>query len=202
MSVPQPIKRYTPQEYYRLEREATYKSDYYNGEIFNMSGGTARHSLISANIGGELRARLKGKPCRAYESNMRLKIKATGLRTYPDVGVYCGALEYDPEDDGIETVTNPTVVFEVLSKSTEGYDRGFKAENYRKVETLQAYIFVSQDSPHMEIAQRQEDGTWKLSEASGMDAVVTVPGIGVELPLAEVYDQVEFEAAENQSRGG
>lgn len=192
MSVPQTIKRYTPQDYYRLERAATYKSDYYDGEIFNMSGGTARHSLISLNISGELRLRLKGKPCTAYESNLRVKIKATGLRTYPDVGVYCAPLVYDPEDDGIETVTNPTVIFEVLSKSTEGYDRGFKAENYRKIETLKAYIFVSQNSPHVEITERQADGTWKLSEASGVDATVTVPGIGVDLPLAEVYDRVEF----------
>ena len=192
MSLPQSIKRYSPQEYYQLERSATYKSDYYNGEIFNMSGGTARHSVIMLNIGGELRARLKGKPCRAYESNLRLRIKATGLRTYPDVSVYCAPLEYDPEGDGIETAMNPTVLFEVLSKSTEGYDRGFKAENYRKVETLKAYIFVSQDSPHVEITERQSDGTWKLSEASGLDAVVTISGIGVQLPLAEVYDRVEF----------
>jgi len=175
-----------------MERVATYKSDYYDGEIFNMSGGTARHSLITANLVVAIGYRLRGKPCVVYESNMRLKIISTGLRTYPDVGVYCAPLEYDPEDDGIETVTNPTVIFEVLSKTTEGYDRGFKAENYRKIETLKAYIFVSQTSPHVEITERQGDGTWKLSEASGIQAIVTVPGIGVDLPLAEVYDRVDF----------
>lgn len=194
MSVPQPVKRYTPQEYYRMERAASYKSDYYKGEIFNMSGGTARHSLIIMNIGGELRIRLKGKPCTPYESNLRLKIKSTGLRTYPDVGVYCGPLEFDPEDDGIETVTNPTAVFEVLSKSTEGYDRGFKAENYRKIETLHSYVFVSQNSPHVEIAERQGNGTWSLREANGLEAVLTIPSIGVDLPLAEIYDRIEFGA--------
>src|SRR4051794_35245398 len=130
MTSPQPVKRFTPAEYYALEREADYKSDYYRGEIFAMAGGSAGHSLITANIGGEVRQRLKGKPCRAYESNLRLGVLATGLRCYPDLSIYCGPLQFDPEDKSGETATNPTLLFEVLSKSTEGYDRGAKAENY------------------------------------------------------------------------
>src|SRR4051812_271610 len=98
MSRAQSTKHYTPAEYYELERAADYKSDYYRGEIFAMSGGTARHSLISNNISGETRQRLKGKPCRAYESNLRIKVKATGLRTYPDATVICGPIEFDEED--------------------------------------------------------------------------------------------------------
>jgi len=119
-----PIKRrYTPAEYYALEHEAEYKSDYYEGEIFNMSGGMATHSLISVNIVGELRQRLKGKPCTAYESNLRFKIEDSSLRTYPDASVYCEPLRFDPEDPRNTTATNPKVVFEVLSPSTEAYDR-------------------------------------------------------------------------------
>jgi Uma2 family endonuclease len=192
MAVPQPLKRYTPQEYYALEREAEYKSDYYQGEIFNMSGGTARHSLISVNLGREVSSRLKGKPCRAYESNLRLVVLATGLRCYPDLSVYCGPLHFDPEDKSGETATNPTLLVEVLSKSTEGYDRGLKAENYRRIESLRAYVLVSQVKAHVEVYERQPSGSWLLRDANGPDAVLALPAIGVELPLAEIYDGVEF----------
>lgn len=196
MSLPQCIKRFTPREYYELERKAEYKSDYYDGEIFAMSGGTSRHSVIILNIGGELRQRLKGKPCNPYESNLRLKVMATGLRTYPDVSVYCGPLERDEEDPYEETYINPTVVFEVLSKSTEGYDRGWKAENYRQIESLKAYVLVSQESPHVEIFERQPDRSWRLRETRGLDTILTISAIQVELPLAEIYDRVDFAVGE------
>jgi Uma2 family endonuclease len=199
MTVAQPIKRYTPQEYYRLERAAHYKSDYYNGEIFDMSGGTIRHSLITANIVGELRQHLKGKPCTAYESNLRLVVKATGLRCYPDASVYCQPLEPDDEDSSGETVINPTVLFEVLSKSTEGYDRGFKSRNYRQIKSLRAYAMVSQEMPHVEIYVRQQDGSWLLSDARGLDGVLQISAIDVELPLAEIYHRVDFTAIEPES---
>jgi Uma2 family endonuclease len=157
MTRPQPVKRFTPEEYYRLERDASYKSDFYDGEIFAMAGGTSRRSIIAFNIAGELRQQLKGKPCAPYESNQRLMVKATGLRVYPDVSVYCGSLEYDERDPGSETATNPTLLFEVLSRTTEACDRGFKAENYRRIATLRAYVLVSQDSPHVEVYERQSD---------------------------------------------
>ena len=192
MTLAHPVKRYTPQEYYALERAADYKSEYYKGEIFAMSGGTARHSLISVNIAGEIRQRLKGKPCRAYESNLRLKVAATGLRTYPDASVYCGPLQYDPEDDGVETVTNPTVVFEVLSKSTEGYDRGDKADQYRRIDSLRAYVLVSQAAPHVEIYLRQPNGDWTLHVEEGLQATLAIAAINVDLPLSEIYDGVDF----------
>jgi Uma2 family endonuclease len=196
MGIPQPVKRYTPQEYYALERDATYKSDYYDGEIFAMAGGTTRHSIISVNVAGELRQRLKGIPCAPYESNQRLKVKATGFRCYPDVSIYCGELQYDAEDPQSEPATNPIVLFEVLSKSTEGYDRGFKAENYRLIPTLRAYIFISQDSPHVEVVERQPDGGWLLHETRGLDATLVIPGLDVQLPMAEIYDRIKFSAVE------
>lgn len=195
MTVAQPVKRYTPQEYYALERRAAYKSEYYKGEIFAMSGGTARHSLISLNIAGEIRQRLKGKPCRAYESNLRLKVAATGLRTYPDASIYCGPLQFDDEDPGVETAVNPTVLFEVLSKSTEAYDRGEKADHYRQIATLRAYVLVSQSAAHVEIYQRQPDGNWLLHVEKSLGATLPIPAIGVELPLTEIYDGVDFSTA-------
>ncbi|MDB5319730.1 MAG: hypothetical protein JWN40_1361 [Phycisphaerales bacterium] len=193
MSLP-PRKRCTPQEYYALEREAAYKSDFYDGNIFAMAGGTAQHSRIVTNILGELNTRLKGKPCAPYESNLRVKIRATGLRTYPDASVYCDPIEFDPEDSEETTAVNPTVVVEVLSPTTEAYDRGFKADNYRRIESLKAYVLVSQTSPHVEVYERQAEGTWLLREAKGLEAQVRIPSIDVVLPLADVYDRVEFAA--------
>jgi Uma2 family endonuclease len=192
MAIPQAIKRYTPQEYYELERTADYRSDYYDGEIFAMAGGTSAHSLISTNIAGELRQRLKGSPCTAYESNLRLKVKATGLRCYPDVSIYCGPLEQDEEDEQGETYVNPSALFEVLSPSTEGYDRGLKSQSYRRIESLRAYVLISQRAPFAEIYERQSNGSWLLLEANGLDATLEIRSLGISLPLAEVYDRVNF----------
>lgn len=205
MSLPQRIRRFTPREYYELERTAEYKSDYYDGEIFAMGGGTSRHSLICSNIIRRVGNRLEGSPCAVYESNLRLKIMATALRTYPDVSIYCGPLERDEEDPYEETYINPTVLFEVLSKPTEGYDRGFKAESYRQVESLKAYVLVSQAAPHVEIFERQPDGSWRLRETRGLDTTLAIPAVQIELPLAEIYDRVEFTAGERPTpdpRGG
>jgi Uma2 family endonuclease len=196
MGLAKEIKRYTPAEYYDLERKAEYKSDYYDGEIFAMAGGTKRHSLICTNIAGELRQRLKGKPCVPYESNLRLKVKETGLRTYPDVSVYCGEPEPDPEDVEKETMTNPTVLFEVLSPTTESYDRTVKRPHYRRVEALQMLVLVSQDKPYAEVYQREADGDWTFREAEGLNASLALTPLGVELPMAEIYYNVDFSKSE------
>jgi Uma2 family endonuclease len=195
MTLPLARKRFTPAEYYALERDATYKSDYYNGEIFSMAGGTGEHSQITGNLIIAVGIRLRGGPCTLRESNLRLKVKATGLRTYPDAAVYCDPIEYDPEDGERQTALNATVVFEVLSPSTEGYDRGVKAENYRRIESLRAYVLVAQDRAHVEVHLRQPDGAWLLREAAGLDASVRIESLGIDLPLSEVYDRVEFPPA-------
>ena len=195
MSLAQPVKRYTPQEYYILERDADYKSEYYDGEIFAMSGGTTRHSRIVANLIGELHYRLKGKSCAPLELNQRLKVQDTGLRTYPDVAVYCGEMKYDLEDDQRETAINPTVLFEVLSPSTESYDRGTKSLNYRKIESLKTIVLVSQEMPHLELLDRRDDGTWLFKEEYGLDATIQLQAINIFLPLKEIYDRLEFDAA-------
>jgi Uma2 family endonuclease len=114
--------------------------------------------------------------------------------------VYCGALEYDEQDTQSETATNPTLLFEVLSPSTEAYDRGFKSENYRRITSLQAYVLVSQDTPHVEVYAKQSDGSWMLREENRLDAAVELPVINVKLPLAEIYDRVEFPASDMPQR--
>ncbi len=192
MTVVQPIKRYTPQEYYRLERDSEIRHEYYNGEIFAMAGGTNEHSIIVANIIGELHHRLKGKPCGTRDPNMRLKVKATGLRTYPDVSVYCGEVEFDAEDEVTHTATNPTLIVEVLSESREAYDRGFKFENYRKIESLQTYVLIAQDAPLVETFERHGGAWGGYLEVKGLDAVVPLPSIGVDLPMRDIYDRVKF----------
>lgn len=192
MSLPQAKRRYTPAEYYALERDATYKSDYYDGEIFAMAGTTSDHSLITANILGELRQLLKGKPCVVYESNLRLKVSTTGLRTYPDVSVYCGSLQYDTEDPAKTTALNPTVLFEVLSPSTEEYDRGFKGENYRHVESLRAYILVAQDRAYVEVRERSSGRAWSTRSMSGLDGILRLDCIGIGLPMSEIYANLKL----------
>jgi Uma2 family endonuclease len=191
-SLPQATRRYTPAEYYELERAAAYKSDYYEGELFSTAGGTGEHSLITGNVIIAVGIRLRGGPCTVRESNLRVKVMATGLRTYPDVAVYCGPVEYDPDDPERTTALNATVIFEVLSPSTEAYDRGFKAQNYRRLDSLRAYVLVAQDIPHVEVHQRQADGGWAIRDARELDGAVRIESLNVELPLAEVYDRVEF----------
>jgi Uma2 family endonuclease len=192
MGLPQQQKRYTPAEYYAHERQATHKSDYYDGEIFAMAGGTDEHSAIIGNIIVAVGFRLRGSDCAIRESNLRLKVQATGLRTYPDAAVHCGAAQFDEEDSEHQTRLNPTVIFEVLSKSTEALDRGFKFEHYRQITSLKSYVLVSQWTAHVEVFERQGDGSWLLRDARGLEASAVIPGIAIELPLAEVYDRVQF----------
>ncbi len=194
MDIGKPQKRFSPQEYYALERKAEFKSEYFDGEIFAMAGGTTRHSRIKTRLVSQLFNRLKtaGGGCEPLDSDQRIVIKSTGLRTYPDASVFCGPIEYDDEDLQKETATNPTMLFEVLSDSTEAYDRGTKSKHYRTIPSLKAYALVSQNAPQIELFERSGDGAWKLTEASGMEARLAVPSLGIELSLAEIYDGVEF----------
>ncbi|MEM7012419.1 MAG: Uma2 family endonuclease [Verrucomicrobiota bacterium] len=184
----------TPEEYYRMERIATEKHDYYEGEIFNMSGGTTNHSKIKTDLLITLGVQLKGKPCQPLDSDQRVKVMETGLRTYPDASVFCEEIEYDSEDDQKETAINPTVVFEVLSDSNEEYDRGLKATNYRMIESLKAHLLISQNQPHVEMYERMEDGDWRFREVSGLDAEMEIRSIDVSIRLSEIYGRIIFDA--------
>ncbi|MCB1236066.1 MAG: Uma2 family endonuclease [Verrucomicrobiae bacterium] len=186
----------SPEEYYRIERDAVEKSDWYRGEMFNMAGGTTNRSRIKTNLLAALALSLKGKPCEPLDSDQRVKSVATGLRFYPDASVFCERIAYDDEDPFKETAINPGAVFEVLSDSTEAYDRGLRAECLRRIESLRAYAFLSQHAPHVELYERQDDGSWRFSEVSGPGGEVEIRSIDVVLSLAEIYDRVEFRDAE------
>lgn len=187
-----PTRRlFTPEEYLTIERNARQRSEYFAGEIFAMGGASERHNLIVTNIVGELRQQLKGRPCKVYANDMRVKVSRTGLYTYPDVVVACDGARFD--DEHKDTLLNPTLIIEVLSQSTEAYDRGEKAGHYRKLESLAEYLLVAQDKQHIERYVRQDHEQWLLTEASGLQGSVRLSSIECELALAEVYDKVAME---------
>jgi Uma2 family endonuclease len=190
-------QRYTLEEYFRLERDSSVKHEFRHGEIIDMSGGTPSHSLITANVVGELRGRLKGSPCRVYDSNLRIRIAKKVRYAYPDASVICDEPQYDPLDPSRLTVTNPRLVVEVLSPSTEKYDRGDKFLYYLELESLEEYVIVAQDAPRVETLFRQGDGTWLLAFAMGRDAVARLRSLRIDLPLNEVYAGVEFPPLED-----
>jgi Uma2 family endonuclease len=182
--------RLTPEQYLEAERAAEYRSEYYCGHIYAMSGGSYQHFQIIGNISGELHAALKKRPCSVGSSDLRLRVSADGLYTYPDVVVICG----DPRfaDDQKDTLLNPALIVEVLSPSTEAYDRGFKSAQYRTLESLDEYVLVSQAEPRIEVFRRQSGGHWLLSEAIGLEAVCRFESLECGIPLADIYDKVTF----------
>jgi len=181
MSVAEPVQSLTEAEYLELERRAESKSEFFCGEMFAMAGGTPVHSQIATNLVRELGNKLKGRPCVVYNSDLRLKVEVTGLITYPDLSVVCGPLQFAAGTD--DTVVNPTVVVEVLSDSTEAYDRGRKFENYRQMPSLHEYLLVSQKEPRIEQFVRQENGQWLLREAVGLAATLPLPSLEIQIRL-------------------
>lgn len=181
---------YSPQQYLAIDRQADFKNEYLNGEIFAMTGASRRHNLITSNVNSSLNSQLKGRQCEVYVSDMRVKVSPTGLYTYPDVVVACGSPIF--EDDEVDTLTNPTLIIEVLSASTEGYDRGDKFGHYRKLDSLSEYILISQDKSNVEHYVRRPDNQWLLSEANDLQATIDLPSIKCTLTLADVYDKVEL----------
>lgn len=196
MGLPKRVPSFSVAEYLRIERAATFRSEFFRGEMFAMAGGTPKHSLIKMNLSGSLWGQLRGKPCVPYDSDLRIRCR-TGLYTYPDASVICGQLEFD--DDQKDTVLNPTLIVEVLSKSTEAYDRGKKFDHYMTIPALREYVLVSQEEPMMQRFLRNDDETWTLTSVSGMDRSLKLLSIDVELPLAEVFDRVDFTADEPES---
>jgi Uma2 family endonuclease len=153
----------TEAEYLAIERQATFKSEYYRGEIFAMSGARRNHNAIISNLIGSLNGYLKGKPCMIFPSDLRLHIPETGLYTYPDAMIVCGKEEF--VDEVFDTITNPTVIIEVLSESTEKYDRGDKFRFYRSIPSLKEYLLVNSEKVGIEKYAINDRGLWELSEA-------------------------------------
>lgn len=194
MALPQNTSRMTEEEYLAFERGNELKHEYLHGEIFAMTGASENHNLICSYTTSALILALRGKPCRAYQSDMR--VKAGRLYTYPDILVVCG--QSQKADDKLDTLLNPVVVIEVLSPSTESYDRGKKFQHYREIESLREYVLISQDGPRVEHYLRQENDAWLYTDASGLDAHLTLESVGCTLALADVYQQVTFEPPDEE----
>jgi Uma2 family endonuclease len=187
-----PTHLMSEQEYLALERVSDIKHEFFQGEIFAMAGGTPYHSLIAANLITALNRALQDRGCFVFTADLRVKVEATGLQTYPDVPVVCGTPEFTAEQP--KALLNPTLIAEVLSESTEAYDRGTKFHHYRKIPSLTTYLLVSQDAPTVEQLIRQSEFNWEYRVATGLEAVIELPAFGVQLALKDVFAGVTFGA--------
>ena len=185
-----PKTKMSPEEYLEFERNSEERHEYFDGEIFVMFGANRNHSLISVNLNGLLWQHLKGKIFEAYINKMRVFVPKTGLYTYPDLVVVCGEPKF--QDKVFDTLLNPILLIEVLSESTESYDRGKKFQHYRSIESLEEYVLVAQDEARIEKYVRQGDGFWILSEAVGLDSEIKFDSIDCLIALKEVYDKIDF----------
>jgi Uma2 family endonuclease len=181
--------RFTPQEYLALERKSETRNEYYNGEIFAMSGASREHNLIAGNLFRDVGNQLEDRPCETYMNDMRVWIEATGLYTYPDVVVVCGESRF--QDREVDTLLNPAVIVEVLSPTTEAYDRGDKFRHYRRIDSLREFVLISQDRMMVERYTRQGKD-WVLSDMTDPDQVLKLESIGCQIPLGRIYAKIKF----------
>ena len=194
----QPKQFLSPEEYLAIEREGEERHEYFDGEMFLMRGGTEEHALIGANALGELHGQMKRTNCRVYSNDFRVFIPRTGLYTYPDALVVCG--ETMLVDDGKrDTLLNPTLIVEVLSSSTESYDRGNKFAHYRTIDSLAEYVLVSQTQPRIESFTKLADGRWIYNIADSLDATIELASINGRLALTDVFANVDFERARSKA---
>lgn len=183
-------KFYSIEEYLQMENEAVEKHEYYQGEIFAMSGAGNRHNIISINIIASLFNSLKGKSCQPFGSDMRIHIPQNTLFTYTDISIICGDIVNADEDEN--TAINPTVIFEILSPSTRNYDRGMKFMLYRAIPTLKEYILVEAETVHVEQFAINKEGLWQLKEFSSQEDQLTLESLEVKLLLKDVYERCKL----------
>lgn len=187
VSVKPPKSYLSADEYLAIERSSEVRSEYIDGEMVAMSGGSWEHSLIIGNTLAELKQQLRGGPCKVHASDLRVQAP-DGLRTYPDVVVVCGAPAF--ADEHRDMVTNPKLIIEVLSPTTESYDRGRKFESYRTIPALEEYVLVSQERAHVEKFLRQPEGAWLLVEVTGLQEAISLSSVGCRLSLEALYEGV------------
>jgi len=187
--MPKNVVKITPQEYLVFERQATEKHEFVDGIIYAMSGASEEHNLVAGNVFGEIRQCFKGRSCKAYISDMRVKVNESDY-VYPDVIAVCGDAQF--EDNTFDTLSNPTVIIEILSDSTERYDKGRKAELYRALPTVQDYVLISQTHCYMEHYHRQTATQWLFTIISQMDEKLTLPSVNVTIAVQDIYDKVSF----------
>jgi Uma2 family endonuclease len=185
-------KHYTLEEYFELERSSLEKYQFYRGEVFAMSGASPPHNRIVVNLIRHLGNALADGPCVVFPADQRIKCPSA-LYTYADASIVCEEAQFTKQQ-GLETLINPKVVFEVLSPSTEQFDRGKKLEDYQSLESLQEYVLVSQDRPHVDHFVRESDGSWRLRMINGMESKLRLSTVQCELAFRAIFDGVVFPA--------
>lgn len=190
--------RYSLEEYLALERESDARHEFWNGEIFAMSGGTLAHERIMRNVGNLSQAQLGGRGCEVFGSNMQIKVPSAPPYRYADGSIVCGKTEVE-RFNGNDLLLNPVLVYEVLSPSTEAYDRGDKFTHYKSIASLKECVLIAQHRPHITHFVKQDDGSWSYSETNELDASIHLPSVGVRLTLSDVYQDVEFDQSESSA---
>ncbi len=183
-------RKLTPRQYLEIERKAQFKSEFYRGKMLAMSGANREHCRLSANLICCIAPQLDSRPYDVAGSDMRVCVSRARFYTYPDLSILCDNPQF--VDDYSDTLLNPKVLVEIFSDLTEKYDRGEKMTQYMQIESLQEYVLVSQSTPRVEVYHRRSDGQWNYSDASSLDASVTLESVGITLPLSEIYLRVEF----------
>ena len=189
-----PKRKYTLEEYFALDLSTNERFEYWNGEIFCMSGVSDAHDQIETNFTTTLSNKLRGHPCRVFSANMRIKVPSLPPYRYADVSALCGQPNFE-KIGGVDMLTNPTLIIEVLSDSTEAYDRGDKFTHYKSISSLREYLMAAQHRPHITQYVKQENGSWSYCEVNDLSASLDVPSVDCVLDLSEVYREVVFPAA-------
>ena len=191
-----PKTKFSPAEYLAREEKAETRSEYFAGEVFAMAEASVERNQIKENLSGELFARLKGSNCRSFSSAQRLKVDPTGLYTYSDLMIVCGPIERDPLN--AHTIVNPTVLFEVLSPSTEAYDRGAKFLQYQRIPSVREIVLVGEVARVVQVFERREDGSWSLRTFTDPSMNVRLASVAIEIPMIDVFRGVDSLAVGGQ----
>jgi Uma2 family endonuclease len=188
-----PERRYTLEEYFELEKTSEERFEYWRGEVFCMSGVSPKHDQIESNINFHLRAKLVGRNCRVFLANMRVKVPSAPPYRYADLSALYGEPKFE-DIGGVGALTNPALIIEILSPSTEAYDRGDKFTRYKSISSFSEYLLVAQHRPHITQFFRQADGSWAYNEFNDLDSTVKLASLDCDLPLSEVYEGIRFDA--------
>ncbi|MEY3444313.1 MAG: hypothetical protein RLZZ519_2594 [Bacteroidota bacterium] len=186
MGFDEEIVQYTLSEYLAKEEQTEYRSEFYNGQVFSLAERSPEHSAIAANFTYALTTALQGRTCRVFDSSLMVRIEDLNSVLYPDASVICGPLDRDPQRRNL--VRNPTLVVEILSKSTHRYDRGNKFFKYQMIPSLQTYVLVEQDEPTVHVSHKNEDGAWDVDNYFGLDGIVDLKPHGVSITMAQIYN--------------
>lgn len=186
-----PRRKYTLEEYFDLELSTNERFEYFDGEVFSMSGVSEQHAQLEINFIASLSGELRGRPCRVFPANMRIKVPSLPPYRYGDVSVVCGQPVFE-KIGGVDVLTNPTLIIEVLSDSTEAYDRGDKFTHYKSIASLREYVMAAQHRPHITQYVKQEDGSWSYNEVNELSASIQLASIDCVLELSEIYRDVTF----------